>query len=264
METRKAGTVYVKIATACLKRKENLEQSDSLPSWEVSILESGDFDKIEGYVADHLHRGGIAKNITNLVKVIFNDFMVNAKETHELYLQHVLFGQTRPTNLNPVDLRGTETFTEMALKVLDVAHNDWMAQNAASFTTEAMADRQYLFLPIEMIGWKALQVDYWILFELVKDLNFFGDTSEPLNQLVAEHPLVIEKVVRDAYLLKSGEFFRKIVFDCYNASLRDYLREYVGNGRHSAVPVDVQLELRNDGRNMMATKVERQLKEVWR
>lgn len=265
METRKAGELYVKIATNCLGHILNLQNQGDLPVSAREALNSGDFNRIEAYISDSNHGSGICKNIASTIKEIFGGFMMNAPETREQYCQYVLFGKSRPSDLNPVVIKGVNTFGQMALKVLTYVHIDWMERNVNDFmdASPAMIDRRYLFLPFEMVGWEALRLDYLILFALAQDLDFFGDTSLMLCEWAKEYPDAVERSVRNEYLLQSGDFFRNIVFNCYCSDLREYLRDYVGNGRHSEVPVTVQLALRDDGSNMVANKVARQLKEVW-
>ena len=252
MEKRKTSQLYAELAVDYVTHCVNRETHEVSDEQMIGMAQCRDFDKVEKWVQKFTGNANFCKDVANVINAVFKDYMVNTGEVRAQYCQYVLSDGPRPRDLNPVVVTDSHNYGKMVCQVLAAVHDEWVQSNADQFTDEAMANRRYLFMPFEVIGWEAVKPYYVILVGILADLW-------PDQQWVEAHEVVAE----DGYLHRSGEFFRQLYFGQYGV-LRDYLRDYVGNGTYSSIPQKIQDELRNDGQTMVAMKIEKQLKEAWK
>lgn len=260
---RKTGEVYLKVARLYLDQLVDAENRAEIASKLKEISETKDFSAVSDYIDECVGYDGFCNDVTETIRAIFDKFTsIGDVATRDQYLQHVLFGAERPDGLKLNQIDGsTADLGRLMCDALRGIHNEWATWHVEDFCQKFMEGKQYMFMPFEMIGWKTIRPGYIVLITLLEDLGFGKETSTALNQLV-EDPAALEAIVEEAYLRESGTFFREIVFGCYFSTLRDYIRDYIGNGRHSEVPSLIQDKLR-DRDSILPDKVEKQLKYAW-
>lgn len=248
MSEKKAGKLFVAIVANFLKQRSSQDNHGVSRARIEEALNSADFDTIQSMVCDCTGGYSLSEEVVSVLNALFQK-RVSTTEP-EAYINYVLYGAERPTEFCSVIPKKAFGYGEMVCEILSSVHCDWLEANGSKFSDAANAGIRFFFMPVEMVGWEALKPRYEILVQILQDLL-------PPRYLLKNHAQIAE----NAYRRHSGDFFRKITFDCYGV-LRDYLQGSIGNNCRPEIPQNVRWALQ-DGFSRTADDITVQIKNIW-
>lgn len=170
--------MYEEIGSECLRTW----YPDLSPMEINSILARQDFDEIEGYI-------GAKDSIETCTRALRHELEHYGIRLYDGFLAAVLYAEDPESEA--VELRDLAERSELtgdfkgriAIKLLSAVHDRWVATSTSKFFDESRHNKQYMFMPLELIG----------LEEATKDFIFV----EPILTLIGLNPTMEE--LRSAY-----------------------------------------------------------------